>query len=81
MTVVKVTVVLVTVVTVEIVTVVLLSVVNKKREKYIYIYIYFLSTFGQSNLTYLTTDVMFSGQRFAILAIFFLQSCYGQRGC
>ena len=33
---------------------------------------YFLSAFGRSNLTYLTTDVMFSGQRFAILDVFFL---------
>ena len=32
---------------------------------------YFLSTFGKSNLTHLKTDVMFSGQRFAILAMFF----------
>ena len=40
--------------------------------KYIYVYIYFLSTFGKSNWTYLTTDVMFSGQRFAILAMFSL---------
>ena len=31
---------------------------------------YFLSTFGKSNLTHLKTDVMFSGQRFAILAMF-----------
>ena len=31
---------------------------------------YFLSTFGKSNLTHLTTDVMFSGQHFAILAMF-----------
>ena len=29
-----------------------------------------ISTFGKSNLTHLTTDVMFSGQRFAILAMF-----------
>ena len=34
--------------------------------------IYFLNTFRPSNLTYLTTDVMFSGQRFANLAIFCL---------
>ena len=31
---------------------------------------FFLSTFGQSNMTHLTTDVMFSGQRCVILAIF-----------
>ena len=31
---------------------------------------YLLSTFGNNNLTHLTTDVMFSGQRFAILAMF-----------
>ena len=30
----------------------------------------FLSYFGKGNLTHLTTDVMFSGQRFAILAMF-----------
>ena len=28
------------------------------------------STFGKRNSTHLTTDVMFSGQRFAILAMF-----------
>ena len=33
-----------------------------------------LRTFGKSNLTHLTTNVMFSGQRFAILAMFFLDS-------
>ena len=32
--------------------------------------VYFLSSFEKSNLTNLTTDVMFSGQRFAILAMF-----------
>ena len=30
----------------------------------------FYSTFGKRNLTHLATDVMFSGQRFAILAMF-----------
>ena len=30
-----------------------------------------LSNFGKSNFTHLTTNVMFSGQRFAILAMFF----------
>ena len=30
-----------------------------------------LCTLGKSNLTHLTTDVMFSGQRFVILAMFF----------
>ena len=29
-----------------------------------------LSTLGNSNLTHFTTDVIFSGQRFAILAMF-----------
>ena len=33
--------------------------------------IYFLSTFANSNSTHLTTDVMFSGQHFSILAMFF----------
>ena len=33
-----------------------------------------LSTFGNSNLTHLTTNVIFSGQRFAILAMFFVIS-------
>ena len=33
-------------------------------------FFYFLSTLGKCNLTHLTTDVMFSGQRFAILAMF-----------
>ena len=37
---------------------------------------YFLSTFVKSNLIHLTTDMMFSGQRFAILAKKKLQ-----RGC
>jgi hypothetical protein len=57
-----VTVVIVTVVivTVVIVTVVIVTVLN----------FYFLITFGKSNLTHLTTDVMFSGQRFAIFAMF-----------
>ena len=31
------------------------------------------STFGKSYLTHLTTDAMFSGQRFAILAMFFCE--------
>ena len=35
------------------------------------LFLYFLSTFGKSNLTHLTKDVLFSGQRFAILAKFF----------
>ena len=34
-------------------------------------FFYFLSTFGKSNLTHLTTDVMFSGQPFAMVAMFF----------
>ena len=34
------------------------------------LFIYFLRLFGKSNFTHLTTDVMFSGQRFAILAMF-----------
>ena len=33
-------------------------------------FFYFPSTLGESNLTHLTTYVMFSGQRFAILAMF-----------
>ena len=33
-----------------------------------------LSTFGNSNFTHLTTNVMFSGQRFAILAIFYINT-------
>ena len=37
---------------------------KNKIEKYLH------STFGNSNFTHLTTDVMFSGQRFPILAIF-----------
>ena len=32
----------------------------------------FFSTFWKSNLTHMTTDVIFSGQRFAILAMFLL---------
>ena len=31
---------------------------------------YFLSTLGKINLTNMTTDVMFSGQGFAIVAMF-----------
>ena len=34
---------------------------------------YLLNTFGNSNLTNLKTDVMFSRQHFAILAIFFMK--------
>ena len=34
-------------------------------------FFYFLITFGKKYLTHLTTNVMFSGQRFAILARFF----------
>ena len=30
--------------------------------------VYFLSTFRKSNLTHLTIDVIFAGQRFTILA-------------
>ena len=37
--------------------------------------IYFLSTIGKSNLIHLTTDVMFSGQCFAILAMFWWRGC------
>ena len=33
--------------------------------------VYLLISFAKSNLTQLTTDVMFSGQRFAIIAMFF----------
>ena len=33
-------------------------------------FFYCLSTFRKSNLKQLTTDMMFSGQRFAILAMF-----------
>ena len=29
-----------------------------------------ISTFGKSHLTHFTTDAMFSGQRFAIIAMF-----------
>ena len=32
---------------------------------------YFRSTFGKNNMTHLTTDVIFSGQRFAILVMFY----------
>ena len=32
------------------------------------------SVLGKSHLTHLTTDAMFSGQRFAILGMFFLTS-------
>ena len=39
---------------------------QKKQQKKLF----FLSIFGKSNLTHLTTDVMFSGQRFAIIAMF-----------
>ena len=42
------------------------TIVKKSKQK-----IYFLSTFGKSTLTHLTTDVMFSVQRFAILAMFY----------
>ena len=34
-------------------------------------FFYFVSNFGKSNLTHLTTHVMFLGQRFAILAMLF----------
>ena len=46
------------------------STVNIYTYIYIYIYIYLLSNFGKSNLTYLTTNIMFSRQCFAILAMF-----------
>ena len=32
--------------------------------------VYLLSTFGKSNFTHLTTDVMFAGQDLAILVMF-----------
>ena len=35
-------------------------------------FFYSLNMFGKSNLTHWTTDVMFSGQPFAILTMFFL---------
>ena len=34
------------------------------------LFFYFLIFFEKCNLTHLTTDVMFSGQRFAILAMY-----------
>ena len=37
---------------------------------YYIFFIYFPSFFGKSNLTHFTTNVMFSGQHFAILAMF-----------
>ena len=51
-----------------------LTIVTTLKKK-IFLYIYFLSTFGKSNLTYLTIDVMFSGQRFVILALFLWRGC------
>ena len=41
------------------------AVTTIKKEKKVY----FLSTFRKSNLRHLTTNEMFSGQRFAILAM------------
>ena len=52
-----------TIVTVIIVTEVTVVILTK-------VTVVFLSTFGKSNLTHLITDVMFSGQRFSILAMF-----------
>ena len=43
---------------------------QKNLRNHIVYFLNFLSTFGKSNLTHLTTNVMFSGQRFEILAIF-----------
>ena len=51
---------------------------KKSRNLFIFclfIYFYFLSILGKSNLTHLTTNVMFS-QRFAILAMFFVEICW-----
>ena len=76
-----VTVVIVTVVIVVIVTVVKVIIVTSLNtvtffylffKKYIF-FKNFLSIFGKSNLTHLTTDVTFSGQRFAILAMFVIE--------
>ena len=49
----------------------LTSVTIIKKEKKVY----FLRTFRKSNLTHWTTNEMFSGQRFAILAMFLLRDC------
>ena len=38
-------------------------------------FIYFFSTFGKGNLTHLTTNVILSGHRFAILTMFLLRGC------
>ena len=40
-----------------------------------FFFFYFFSTFGKSKLTTLTTNMMFSKQRFAILAMFLLRGC------
>ena len=45
--------------------------VTQPLKKFKKIKINFFSSFRKSNLTNLTTDVIFSGQRFAILAMFF----------
>ena len=41
------------------------------EKKINYPFFYFLGTIGNCNLTHLTIDEMFSGQRFAIVAMFF----------
>ena len=41
-----------------------------KKIMHFFFFIYFLRNFGKGSLTHLTADVMFSGQRFAILAMF-----------
>ena len=43
---------------------------------YIFFFLFSLGNFGKSNLTHLTTDVMFSGQQFAILAMFLYVTVY-----
>ena len=44
---------------------------NTKNLATSHFFLHFLSTFGKSKLTQSTTNVMLSGQRFAILAMFF----------
>ena len=55
----------------------------KKSHNLFNFYFSLLSSFGKSNLTHLTTDVMYSGQRFAILAMFFFidKSCILLKFC
>ena len=57
---------------------------KKSYNLFLIFFFFFPVFFGNCNLTHLTTDVMFSGPRFVILAVFLWRCCmivFGWTGC